>query len=311
MNRITSCLSVLTILVAGYFLIQCSGNSAPGAAESVARAQVEVTYIQRGTITDSVNLSATTYFPKKSVVTAPITGYITSSQVQPGMQASARQLLFTLRTREASTLETNIPDSLFPSPGDDFGSVTITAQTAGSVINVSHYQGDYVQEGAHLCTVVHPEDLAFKLFVPYRYHGLMTSGKRIRIRLPDGRNLWTRVVQQLSLADSLSQSAIYLLKPEHPVVLPEGIRVSGSLITNRQENAQLLPKEAVLSNETMDSFWVMQVVDDTLALKVPVEQGMVNQQAVEIKQPNFSPSDRIITTGNYGLEDSARVSIFQ
>jgi len=297
--------------MAGPLLMQCSGNSASDTAQSLARAQVEVTHIRRGAIQDSVSLSATTYFPKKSVVAAPISGYITSTRVRPGMHVTANQALFTLRTREASTLKTNLPDSLFPNPGDDFGSVTISAQIAGSVIDVSHYQGDYVQEGAQLCTVVHPEDLSFKLFVPYRYHSLMRSGQHIRIQLADGRNLWTQVLQQMSLADSLSQSAVYLLKPAQPVVLPEGLRVSGILITNRQESAQLLPKDAVLSNETMDSFWVMKVVNDTLAIKVPVQQGIVNDQMVAITRPVFSPSDRIIISGNYGLEDSARVSIFQ
>lgn len=311
MNKLTDGLKVLTFLAAGFLLVQCSGNSSSESVASLARAQVEVTHIRRGAIQDSVFLSATTYFPQKSVVAAPISGYIISTRVQPGMHVTANQALFTLQTREASTLETNIPDSLFPNPGDDFGSVTISAKIAGSVIDVSHYQGDYVQEGTQLCTVVHPEDLAFKLFVPYRYHSLMRAGQHIRIQLADGRNLWTQIVQQLSLADSLSQSAVYLLKPAQTVVLPEGLRVSGILVTNRQENAQLLPKEAVLSNETMDSFWVMKVVNDTLAIKVPVRQGIVNDQVVEITTPVFSSNDRIITTGNYGLEDSARVSIFQ
>ena len=302
---------ILQIFTIGIFLVGCSGNPSADAPGSQASAQVEISHVRQGAISDSVALTAVSTFLKKNVVSAPITGYITKSNIQPGMKVEEGQPLFTVQTREASTLNNALADTLLPQRRGQFGSVTLSSRTDGSVVNVNHYEGDYVTEGDRLCNIVHTEDLAFKLYVPYRYHGVLHPGKSVMIRLPDHRRLQAKVTQQMSMADSSSQSAVYLLKPETPIILPEGLRVVTTVITTQHSETQLLPKEAVLANETMDQFWIMKVAHDTLALKVPVQEGITNPQFVEILKPKLSPNDKIIISGNYGLEDSARVSIQQ
>jgi len=311
MKSLQEQLSILQIIIVGIFLIGCSGNPSAGTSESSARAQVQITHVRQGTISDSVALTAVTTFLKKNVVSAPITGYITKSNVQPGMKVDEGRSLFTVQTREAITLKGALPDTLLPQRRGQFGSVTLSAGTDGSVVDVNHYQGDYVSEGDRLCTIVHLEDLAFKLYVPYRFHGVLHPGKKITIQLPDQHRMQAVVIQQLSMADSSSQSAVYLLKPESPIILPDGLRVVATVITNQHRNTQLLPKEAVLANETMDQFWIMKVVHDSLALKVTVTEGITNPQMVEILKPKLSPEDKIIISGNYGLEDSTKVRIQQ
>jgi uncharacterized NAD(P)/FAD-binding protein YdhS len=70
-----------------------------------------------------------------------------------------------------------------------------------------------------------------------------------------------------------------------------------------------LPKSAVLANETQTEFWVMKLINDTLAVKVPVTKGIETTDRIEIISPQFAAQDRIVITGNYGLSDTAKVKI--
>jgi uncharacterized NAD(P)/FAD-binding protein YdhS len=70
-----------------------------------------------------------------------------------------------------------------------------------------------------------------------------------------------------------------------------------------------LPKAAVLSDETQSEFWVMKMISDSTAVKVPVKKGIETGDRIEILSPTFNPADKIIITGNYGLPDTAKVKI--
>jgi hypothetical protein len=59
------------------------------------------------------------------------------------------------------------------------------------------------------------------------------------------------------------------------------------------------------------NFWVMKLIDSTTAVKVPVQKGIESGNRVEILSPKFSPSDMILTSGNYGLPDTAKVIVQQ
>ncbi len=71
----------------------------------------------------------------------------------------------------------------------------------------------------------------------------------------------------------------------------------------------VVPKKAVLGNETQTEFWVMKLINDSTAIKVDVSKGFENNDEIEITKPEFLPTDRIILTGNYGLPDTARITI--
>ena len=44
----------------------------------------------------------------------------------------------------------------------------------------------------------------------------------------------------------------------------------------------IIPKDAVLTNETQDEFWIMTITSDSLALKTPIVIGLENDSEVEI-----------------------------
>jgi hypothetical protein len=55
----------------------------------------------------------------------------------------------------------------------------------------------------------------------------------------------------------------------------------------------------------------MKLLNDSTAIKIVVSKGFENNDEVEITKPEFLPSDRIVLTGNYGLPDTARVTIIK
>jgi hypothetical protein len=81
-----------------------------------------------------------------------------------------------------------------------------------------------------------------------------------------------------------------------------------SLVKETKQNATTLPKEAVLSNEEQTEFWVMHLINDSIAVKTNIKKG-IESDKIEILEPMLNDSDRIILTGNYGLSDTAKISI--
>ena len=111
--------------------------------------------------------------------------------------------------------------------------------------------------------------------------------------------------------DMQSQTVRYVVKPLSADRLPGNLIASINLVKSTNEKALVIPKEAVLGNETQTEFWVMKLLNDSTAIKVNVSKGFENNDEVEITEPVFLPSDRIVLTGNYGLPDTARITIIK
>jgi hypothetical protein len=55
----------------------------------------------------------------------------------------------------------------------------------------------------------------------------------------------------------------------------------------------------------------MKLINDSTAVKVPVTTGLVSGDEIEITSPVFSPADRFLNSGNFGLGDTAMVTIMK
>jgi hypothetical protein len=100
-----------------------------------------------------------------------------------------------------------------------------------------------------------------------------------------------------------------MVKPAINNRLPENLIAIAVIIKNNKTSATVLPKLAILGDETQTEFWVMELLNDSTAIKVPIRKGIENNDEVEILDPKFLPADRVILTGNYGLPDTALVII--
>ena len=89
------------------------------------------------------------------------------------------------------------------------------------------------------------------------------------------------------------------------------MNLSVTFLNDSKDETLLVPKKALLTDETQTEFWVMKIEHDSLAIQVPVEIGLRNDSLVEIVSTGLAPEDIIILDGGYGLEDSSLVNIIR
>ncbi|MHB1179417.1 MAG: efflux RND transporter periplasmic adaptor subunit, partial [Daejeonella sp.] len=135
------------------------------------------------------------------------------------------------------------------------------------------------------------------------------SQSAVQLTLPDGEILKGSISSALPSVDSLSQTQRVIINVNPSHAIPENLIAKVKIVKNAHSQAASLPRESVLANETQNEFWVMKLLNDTIAVKIPVKKGMETIDRIEIIEPTFKPDDRIIVTGNYGLADTAKVKI--
>ncbi|MEO8713349.1 MAG: HlyD family efflux transporter periplasmic adaptor subunit, partial [Parafilimonas sp.] len=171
--------------------------------------------------------------------------------------------------------------------------------------------GNYVQDGEQLAEITDTKSFAFILDLPYELKPYLSLNQSLQLRLPDSTVLQGYVQSALPTVDSIAQTQRFIIKVNTDKLIPENLMAKVSLVKEAKQNATTLPKEAVLSNEEQTEFWIMQLMNDSTAVKMPVQKGIEKNDEVEILSPPLNDSTRILLTGNYGLPDTAKINIIK
>jgi multidrug efflux pump subunit AcrA (membrane-fusion protein) len=272
-----------------------------------ARTPVTVTEVSHGAVNDSIELNAVSAFLQKSYVKANANGYLQSSDVFPGKYVEIGDPLFSLKTKEAQIIGNSIQvlDSSLKFTGVNL----IKANQHGYITQLNHQSGDYVQDGEQLAVISDRNSFVFLLDLPYELRPLVLNKGSVSLQLPDGERLIGHIGEVMPTVDSASQTQNVVIRVSPPHAIPENLVARVRIEKLAHAGAQSLPKTAVLTNDTEDEFWVMKLVDSATAVKVPVRKGIETKDKVEILSPVFSPTDRILVSGNYGLPDTAKVKV--
>lgn len=258
------------------------------------------------TFTDFINLNGNTAFQKKLVVRANITGYIQSMRWKTGDIIKTGTLFCTIKTKEQDALK-NI-DQREPSLRQFQQPIKVMTGASGFLTAVNYTQGDFVNEGDVLATITEPSSLVLMVNVPYEYHQFVYSGRSCEVQLPDGEKIQSSISKGLPVIDSASQTEQFYIRLPAKLQLPEGMNLIVRIPIKQKAFAIGLPLEAVQTNETQDEFWVMKIINDSMAIKAPVKVGSQNDSLKEIIS-GILINDKIIVKGAYGLEDSSLVKI--
>jgi len=269
------------------------------------RTPVTVTYVSYEPLHEYIELNATSSFLQKSYVKSNLIGYVKKVTIKIGDYVNKGQTLFVLKTKEAEAIGNAVnhlnPDFKFS------GVNTITANTNGFIAELNHQPGDYVQDGEQLAVITDSKSFVFVMNVPYEDRPYVSIGKQVEITLPDKERLTGNVSSAMPMIDSISQTQSYSIKVQAPHNIPQNLVAKVKIVKISKTVAATLPKNSVLSNETLSEYWVMKMINDTTAVKVPVKKGLETGDRVEIISPDFSPTDKILLSGNYGLPDTALV----
>ena len=147
--------------------------------------------------------------------------------------------------------------------------------------------------------------------LPYSLKTEITTGKQVDVILPDNERLAGVVSSEMPTVEAASQTQNIVIKVNASHIIPENLIAKVRVLKTIRTNSTSLPRSAVLSDETQSSFWVMKMLDSVTAIKVPVKKGIETKDRIEILSPVFTEEDKILLTGNYGMDDTARVRIIQ
>lgn len=295
------------------FLFSCKSKEAASDEEAVApedvRTPVTVTSVETTDLNDYVDLNATSAYQQSNFIKASANGYLTSVNVKIGQMVYAGQQAFTLQTKEAHALGNTI-NKLDPSFHFS-GIINIKAAASGYIQSLDHQVGDYVQDGEQLAVLADAKSFGFILNLPVELRRYVSTGKTVQVDMPDGTHVNGVVSNIMPNVDSVSQTQNVLIKVASSTTIPQNLIAKVRIVKAQKINVIALPKAAVLTDEAQTNFWVMKMIDSITAVKVPVIKGLETPDKVEIVSPKFSPNDKILLTGNYGLSDTAKVKIMK
>ena len=287
------------------FLTECH-NAQVREIASTPKAMVEAVSFKSGTLSDEVNFQAQSGYLVKNVVLAPIDCYIQKTFVLPGDKVKVGQVLYEIVTKERKATE-NLKDTIY----NKLGIISIKASNEGIVSSMSGQTGDFVTSGSQMCQISNVSSLVFTLQVPVEYNSLIKAGAPCQITFPGGNIVPGTIKNELGQMSLNGQTRQYLVKPSNHTFIPENLLATVKISTQTTASTQILPVSCVLSDEMMQNFWVMKLINDSTAVKVNVKAGLRNKDEVEIAEPIFSPADRILSQGNYGLSDTALVNVIK
>ena len=302
-NKITILFSILQFLA---FLQSCAKKEAV-IPEPETIIPVTVSTIDSTGIDDFQEVSGTVSYIVKTPIKSIITGYVTAVNATTNDKVVKGKKLFSIKTKEAIALGNDVNKL---DPNLHFGTaVSITSSSNGFITAVNVEKGNYVQEGDILAVINDSDNYGVVINVPFELKKYVFINQQLSVYLPDGTSISATVKQFIPTVDTMSQMQSVFLKMNSNQVLPENLIVSVRIPKSNKSNIITLPKAAILSNEIETEYWVMLLKNDSLAIKVPVQIGLKNQERTEIVTPKFKATDRIITSGNYGVGDTIKVKI--
>ena len=289
------------------FPISCKQKNEEGEAEIKTKTPVTITNISKEPITETIELTAVSSYLKKVSVRSTITGTIDNVELNIGDKVKKGALLFSVITKEAEAISSKISSN---DTNYNFkGLIKINSTRNGVITSITHHKGDYVQEGDELAVISDVESLVFLLQVPFELTKKVRQNIDCDILLADDRVLKGRIDKSLPVMDAPSQTENFIIKPNISDALPENLTAKVKIIKSFKNEAYTVPKDAVLANEAQTEYWVMKLINDSTAVKILIKKGVETNDKVEILEPVFLEKDRILLSGNYGLEDTARVLI--
>lgn len=272
---------------------------------STLKVKVKLSKIEYGYLPDYIELSGKTICLNKSSLIAPISGYVTKVNAQQGNIVKKGQVLFEMKTSEAYLMQNS--DSL---QKINYGTIKVYAPVSGRIMNLSIMNKNvFTDKGSVMCILMSSSDLKLQVNVPFEYNKWAKLGNECKIILPDNTEISGRFSKYLPQINEASQTVKILANIKTKQFLPENMIVKVLLDRSTKHKTQILNKKCLQTNALMQKVWLMKLINDTVAVQVPIIVGNQNHEKVEILSPEFKSIDRFISEGAYGLEDTVLISI--
>jgi multidrug efflux pump subunit AcrA (membrane-fusion protein) len=286
-------------------LSACSSKN-DNSEKKITGVTVKITQPQEMDLTEYITLNANTVFLKKEIVRATFQGFIEKIYKSIGDKIISGDLLLEIKTKESAAdhnLQVPLGDETFN------GIIQIKAKSDGVLMELNYNAGDFISDGEQIAVIANPSSLRINLNVPYQYTDKININTSCEIFLPNGKVVIATIQKIIPRVDLTAQTQTYILEMHQSERLPENLNVNARIPIRTVRKAITLPLNAIMNNETLDQFWVMKLLNDTLAVRVDISKGIENDKYVQITKPELSLADRIIVDGAFGLPDTTKIII--
>ncbi|WP_311732704.1 efflux RND transporter periplasmic adaptor subunit [Tunturibacter empetritectus] len=186
----------------------------------------------------------------------------------------------------------------------------IRTPISGVVTDRPLFAGETVAAGTAVVTVMDTSAMIAKLHIAQIQAQRLSVGSPATITVPGVEEPIDAKVSLISPAlDSGSTTVEVWLRVSNPKgKLKAGTSVHATLKGRTVENALLIPTEAVQRSPEGAGKIVMVIGPDGAAAKRAVTVGIQTDESAQILS-GLKPSDMVITTGGYGLDEGTRVKV--
>lgn len=298
---------ILLITGISFLAFSCKTGQQKEEAETTTHSDIMVTRPIEKDVATFKEFQGITQFTQHLQVRAQSNGIISHSFISTGENIKTNQPLFIIKSREASILNSANQNNQMLSKIAD----TVKSFSSGIIDQVLVQQGDFVQQGDILATSVNSASMRILVSVPLEENSSFYQNKSCRIILPNGNLIGGTIGASLPIANNTDQTNQFLVYPESGQGLSENIHVRVMIKNQDIKKGIFVPKSSVYSNEELTNFWVLKVMHDSIAIKVPVTTGIKTDSLIEITNKSLLLKDDIIFQGGYGLPDSTYVNVIQ
>ena len=184
----------------------------------------------------------------------------------------------------------------------------IRSPIPGTVTDRRVNVGDYVRPQEQLFTIINFESIVAKVYLPEEHLPELKPGQQaelIAIGL-DNRHFEASVIRVAPTVDPKTGTVKVTVAPAKVGPLRPGLFVRASVATRTYDDAVLIPKRALIYDE--DRLYVYCVTSEQTAERREVVPSVMNEVYVR-PESGFDVGDAIVTAGQTGLQEGARVRV--
>jgi multidrug efflux pump subunit AcrA (membrane-fusion protein) len=299
-----------------------TGQAAP------AIVQVKILPLRRGDLDVFVSATGKTDVIRRQKATAPVGGTVSSLKALEGTVVQRGDVLATIRPKETQAAIAGAEALLHGATNETErregeralqlarstqNMVTIRAAFDGVVATRSVTEGDLVNEGAEIMTLVDLSTMIFVADVSLRDARSVHPGQRALVRFQSVSDAQYGAVVEAAYPESELQSQTQRVRLK--MADAGGLRavrrtdMTGvcRIFTGVHRNVLIAPKTALLRNDESETYSVVVVQPDSVARIIPVTPGVLADSVAEVAGTGLAPGMPVVVEGNYALPDSTRV----
>jgi membrane fusion protein (multidrug efflux system) len=190
----------------------------------------------------------------------------------------------------------------------ELGFATVRAPISGVVTQRNVSLGDYVQNNQHLFDIVDFASIVARIYVPEKELDRLTNGQAARVLVPalGGETRPAKILRVAPTVDSQSGTVKVTLAINERADLRPGMFVEVALVADRDEEALLVPKRALVLDQ--DETYVYRVLDGETVERVRVRALIEDRDWIKVGD-ELGVGDRVVIAGQAGLKSGVRVRL--